>query len=146
MLSFLSCCEDSVERTPTSVRSDVGVRPTRFLFVVCKLGAELALKHEIAAEWPDLHLAFSRPGFVTFKLPMGFDQPDNFDLRSVFARTYGFSLGRVSGSNTATMAARVWDLASQRPFQHLHVWQRDANLPGENGFEPSVTPRAQEIA
>src|SRR5437867_12730842 len=110
--------------------------PSRFLFAVCQLGAEPALKHEIAAEWPDFRLAFSRPGFVTFKLPAECDVPDDFDLRSVFARTHGFSLGRVSGSSTATMSDRVWELAGRRPIQHLHVWQRDADLPGENGFEP----------
>ena len=41
----------------------------RFLFVTCQVGAEKAVKGEVAQRWPEFRLAFSRPGFLTFKLP-----------------------------------------------------------------------------
>ena len=47
------------------------VADARFLFVACQAGAEAALKGEMARLWPTFRLAFSRPGFVTFKLPDG---------------------------------------------------------------------------
>ena len=40
----------------------------RFLFATCQLGAEGALKAEVARRC-DFRLAYSRPGFLTFKLP-----------------------------------------------------------------------------
>ena len=40
-----------------------------FLFVTCQAGAERAVKAELARRWPDFRLAFSRKGFLTFKLP-----------------------------------------------------------------------------
>src|SRR5882724_9885224 len=62
-----------------------------FVFVSCQPGAEPALKDELAREHPEFRFAFSRPGFVTFKSPN--DLKPDFELRSVFARAYGLSLG-----------------------------------------------------
>ena len=116
-----------------------------YLFVVCQVGAENALKAELAREWPAFRLSYSRPGFVTFKLPDEGLPAGDFDLRSTFARTYGISLGRLAGDNASVLAPEVWKLAGDRPYVHLHVWQRDIRLPGERGFEPGVTPLADEI-
>ena len=41
----------------------------RFLFAATQAGAERPLKNEIARDHPSLRFAFSRPGFVTFRLP-----------------------------------------------------------------------------
>ncbi len=119
--------------------------PLGFLFIVCQVGAEPALKNEIARQWPEFRFAYSRPGFVTFKLPDSAKLTDDFDLHSVFARLYGFSLGKVRGENAEIMAGEVWRLAADREYEHLHVWQRDEAMPGEHGFEPGVTPLAEEI-
>lgn len=120
-----------------------------FLFVVCQVGAEQALKNELAVTWPDFRLAFSRPGFLTFKLPPDHGLAADFDLRSVFARTYGFSLGRVEGPSAEQLAQETWALVegklAGRPIEQLHVWQRDALAPGEHGYEPGPTPLAEEI-
>ena len=56
-----------------------------FLFTVCQVGAEAALKQEVAREHPELKFAFSRPGFITFKNDSGV-LPLHFELRSVFAQ------------------------------------------------------------
>ncbi len=117
----------------------------RFLFVVCQVGAERVLKQELSREWPDFRFAFSRPGFVTFRLPAAIALADDFDLRSVFARTYGFSLGRVEGHTAERAAASLWTLVGDQDFDHLHVWQRDTATPGEKGFEPGITPLAMEV-
>ncbi|TVS14153.1 MAG: SAM-dependent methyltransferase [Planctomycetaceae bacterium] len=116
-----------------------------FLFVVCQRGAESALKNELAVSWPEFRLAFSRPGFVTFKLPPDHGLSPDFDLRSVFARSYGFSLGRLVGAHAETMAEQLWELAGHRAWDHLHVWQRDPAVPGDRDFEPGISTLAQQV-
>ena len=107
-------------------QSGAKVDPPEFLFVVCQIGAERALKAEVARRWPAFHFAYSRPGFLTFKLPAGHDLPSDFDLRSVFARAHGFSLGKVSDSELPQRAQSFWKAAGAAPYEALHVWQRDA--------------------
>lgn len=117
-----------------------------FLFVVCQRGAEGALKAELAREWPAFKFSFSRPGFVTFKLPPDVTPGPEFDLHSIFARTYGFSVGHVKGQHANELARQVWSLTADLPVDQLHVWQRDAALPGEGRFEPGRTALADEVA
>jgi len=118
---------------------------SRFLFTVCQCGAEKALKAEIGREWPGFRFSYSRPGFVTFRLPE--DQPTTteFDLRSTFARAWGFSLGRIVGQRTHTMASELWEMANEVRTDHLHVWQRDTRLPGDRGFEPGISLLSNEV-
>lgn len=66
-----------------------------FLFATCQIGAEAAVKAELARRWPDVKPTYSRPGFLTFKLPGRL--PPGFDAASTFARCYGHSLGWVRG-------------------------------------------------
>ena len=42
---------------------------SQFLFAVCQRGAEPALKSEVARMERGFRFAYSRPGFVTFRLP-----------------------------------------------------------------------------
>lgn len=116
-----------------------------FLFATCQIGAEAALKHEVARRWPTFRFAYSRPGFVTFKLGGQGLRPD-FDLEAVFARAHAFSLGKVTGRDSEALAAGVWKLWGDRPVERLHVWQRDQARPGEHGFEPSITQAAIDAA
>lgn len=122
-----------------------GGRPG-FLFVTCQIGAERAVKHELAQQWPDFRLAYSRPGFLTFKLPAAGELRADFDLGSVFARAYAFSLGRVNGQELDEMAERVWEFPPPRTPQRIHVWQRDSVKPGEQGFATPVNALAYEVA
>ena len=119
--------------------------PTQFLFVICQVGAEAVLKAELAREHPQLRLSFSRPGFVTFKLPDEANPEDGFELRSVFARAYSSSLGKLDGPDANVLAKRVWELVGERPVDHVHCWQRDTAVPGDGGFEPGPTPLAEEV-
>jgi 23S rRNA (cytidine2498-2'-O)-methyltransferase len=134
-----------------------------FLFITCQVDAEGAVKREMPF---DYRLAFSRPGFLTFKLPAEHTLADDFALNSVFARAYGFSLGKVTshpvalpakgqalaqrepatGDTHDTLARQVWRLVGERHFDQVHVWPRDTAAPGVHGFQPGITLPALETA
>lgn len=116
---------------------------SNFLFVTCQVGAERAVKGELARLWPDFRAAYSRPGFLTFKLPDEHGLPDDLNLRSVFARSYGFSLGKVRTADEPARVRQLATLAGEQPFDKLHVFQRDRAAPGDRGFEPGITPAAE---
>lgn len=123
-----------------------------FLFTACQPGAEAALKQEVARRHPDLKFAFSRPGFVTFRLPDAAADDPPREFHSTFARTWGFSLGKVAGTNEAQTAREVWKkLEKPYPadglteFHQLHVWQRERLLPGDLGFEASAASPAAAV-
>ncbi|MBA4104860.1 MAG: hypothetical protein C0485_03800 [Pirellula sp.] len=121
-----------------------------FVYAVCQHGAEAVLKRELALRAPQLRPAFSRPGFVTFKLDAPCADPEKFHFPSAFARTSGFSLGSVKGERLHDLAAEVWQLPEVQAFlasvelAGLHVWQRDERPPGDRGFEPGPTLLADE--
>lgn len=115
-----------------------------FMFATCQVGAERALKQEMARLWPDLHFAYSRPGFLTFKLPPKHDLADDVDLKAVFARAHGFSLGKATEPQVPERALSFWRLAGDRPYEALHVWQRDMAACGFRDFEPHVTSESRE--
>ncbi|MCE9607830.1 MAG: hypothetical protein K8U03_23330 [Planctomycetia bacterium] len=123
---------------------------SQFLFITCQVGAEPALKRELAKYRPSFRFAYSRPGFLTFKLPEKHGLKDDFDLKAIFARAYGFSLGKVAvpesfvctASLAPTLVApaeEVWKLAAGREFEALHVWPRDRFAPGQHDFEVAQT-------
>jgi len=116
-----------------------------FLFVTCQIGAERAVKFEVNRRWPDVHPAYARPGFLTFKVPPDHPIRPDFDMQSVFARAYGLSLGKAVGDDWSQLAREVWQLLGDRPARRLHVWQRDVVEVGKDGFEPSITPLAAEV-
>jgi 23S rRNA (cytidine2498-2'-O)-methyltransferase len=115
------------------------------LYAACQPGSEAALKADVARRHPDLRFAFSRPGFVTFRVTDDAAGGSSPTLRSPFARTWGHSLGKVTGVEVAELVRKFWMSAStvQRPngsarIHHLHVWQRDSALPGDEGFDAAV--------
>src|SRR5262245_31547980 len=122
--------------------------PARFLFAATQAGAERALKNEIAREHPELRFAFSRPGFVTYRLPDAMPHAE-FELRSVFARTWGYSLGKVGGGDDAQLARDAWRLvgeqAPEAPIRHVHVWPRNRALPGDDDYFPAIDELARSL-
>jgi 23S rRNA (cytidine2498-2'-O)-methyltransferase len=121
----------------------------RFVFAVTQAGAERALKNEIAREHPDLRFAFSRPGFVTFRAAKDIVVGREMALRSVFARTWGYSIGKLGGGDAVALARDAWRLVGAElpgtPFQHVHVWQRERLLPGDEGFDGAADELARTI-
>jgi 23S rRNA (cytidine2498-2'-O)-methyltransferase len=116
------------------------------LFATCQVGAEQSRKAEVALLWPLFHFAFSRPGFLTFKLPGDHDLADDFDLKSVFARAHGFSISSLSVADLPAGSQEFWNIAGRRPYEVLHVWQRDTAPVGFRGFDPHVTESARKAA
>ena len=114
----------------------------QFLFVTCQVGAEKAVKGELAKRWPAFRLAFSRPGFLTFKLSPDQNWPTISTSNPRSPRAYGFSLGKVSGENREKLAAEIWNLCKGRTIQRIHVWEKDRSEPGIHRFEPSITLEA----
>jgi len=116
-----------------------------FLFVTCQVGAEAALKRELAKYRPTFKFAFSRPGFLTFKLPANHRLADDFDLKAIFARSYGFSLGKIDATSPEAAAREVRKAAAGRPFTALHVWPRDKYAPGEHDYEVGLTDESRAV-
>jgi 23S rRNA (cytidine2498-2'-O)-methyltransferase len=119
----------------------------------CQIGAESALKSEMARGHLAAVPAFVRPGFVTFKLAEPLATLDTLSaLQPCFGRTLVVSLGRVENTDMQTAAEQLWqlafvhDLSSVVASVDLHVWQRDRAEPGEQAFRPAVTPLAEEVA
>jgi 23S rRNA (cytidine2498-2'-O)-methyltransferase len=117
---------------------DRGVSPNPFYFTVCQVGAEKALKEEMARVEPGLRFAFSRPGFVTFKLAEGQGVPE-WNPSSVFARAFGLSVGKVSELQSWLADIQANPLSSGKAPYRLHVWERDIALPGDEplGYRPA---------
>ena len=116
----------------------------QFLFVACQAGAEKTLKLDLANHHSELSFAFSRPGFVTFKVADGVGDFDiQQPLKTPFARTWGVSCGSVRpvGEDLQDVVA----LLPKKPYRHLHVWQRDSHVPGDRQFEPFHLPESLEV-
>ncbi|MDR1485299.1 MAG: hypothetical protein LBT09_10805 [Planctomycetaceae bacterium] len=121
-----------------------------FLFIPCQVGSERVLKDEIDAIY-HFNSAFSRPGFVTFKVPDGLYSHDvirgvmsQMLNSSIFARMVSISLGKLSSDN---LVESVWRLVSQSQYfiNRIHVFRRDCSMPGQDGFEPNIPPELVKL-
>jgi 23S rRNA (cytidine2498-2'-O)-methyltransferase len=121
--------------------------------MTCKPGAEPALKLEITRTDPAWRPAYSRPGFLTFKLP----DRNTVDARKLaehgwtFAHAHGVSLGRVAGSQLLLLATQTWGLEgvcrlhSSQIVSDVHVWEPGSMTSVEPGVEITTTPLCREI-
>jgi 23S rRNA (cytidine2498-2'-O)-methyltransferase len=118
-----------------------------FIFTCCQVGAEAALKKEVAREHPELRFAYSRPGFVTFKRADGAAQDPGVELRSVFARVHGVSCGKTAG-DPAPILGFAREIAGDGGALKLHAWERDQHFPGDEppGFVAGQWARAASEA
>jgi 23S rRNA (cytidine2498-2'-O)-methyltransferase len=127
------------------VEGGEAIETPRFVLATCQVGAEAALKNEIARRWPDFRVAYSRPGFLTFKLPEGVWLRPEFDLEAVFARSHAFSLGKASGASPDDLAAQAWALAASRPVERVHGWSRDSVWPAREDGEARAATAIQAM-
>ncbi len=115
-----------------------------YLFATCQIGAEDALKDEVRESHSAARLAFSRPGFLTFKTDASLDPTPPLD--GVFARCWGVGCGRAATLTEAIDLARA--AASERGLEAasaaVQAWARDAHAPGEEpqGHDPLARHRA----
>lgn len=102
---------------------------SEFLFIIAQPESKPLLCEELRREHPTLHLAYSRPGLYTFK-QTGAPLPADFELRSIFGRHYGVSLGMVQGPG---QIPALLEGTTERFV--VHVFARD---PGEG--RPRAVP------
>ena len=72
------------------------------------------------------------------------------ELRSVFARTWGYSIGKVGGDDDIALARDAWRLVGDAgcrddAFPHVHVWQRERSLPGDDDYDGAADELARTI-
>ncbi len=118
-----------------------------FVFTACQVGAEKALKEEIARLKPELRFAFSKPGFLTFKNvgpePLTLD----WQLESVFARSYGLSIGKTAPETTdanSKILATARTVDNGKPLR-LHFWKRDEVTPQDRRTASEELPRPPDF-
>ena len=103
-------------------------RRGEFLLVSCLPGAEGPLVARQAEVCPELRQAAWRRGVVTFRLPAGFDPPDDFCPDLVFGRSCVRSLGQVTGAADADRATAAAALVGARAWDAIHVWPRTSRI------------------
>lgn len=116
-----------------------------FIMITCQTTASAVVKAEMQRRWPDFKFAFSRPGFLTFRLPATYRLRPDADLGCIFARSWAFSLGRAEGNDDAERAASAWRMVRTLPVRWIHVWSRDRYEPGYRGFEPNLTDEDRRV-
>ncbi|QGJ71373.1 SAM-dependent methyltransferase [Planctomycetales bacterium 10988] len=119
--------------------------PTSFFFVTCQRGAESAVKWEMSQLRPEWHFAFSRPGFLTFKLPPGAELAENTSLPLVFARAFGVCWGKIKAPTLAEGKVALAKELKGEAFERLHVWNRDLLPAGDFRYEPRRSEEAMEV-
>lgn len=115
-----------------------------FILTTCQRGAELALRREVMRRYPNLHPAYGRSGFVTFKAANTLLTP-HFELESVFARAWAFSLGKLAGQTPEARIDEAWEKTASLPIRWIHVWSPDPLPAGDYDFEPRITPEALSV-
>jgi len=132
-------CNISFTLEKTLLRNSFQNR-TLFLTTTCQIGSEKPLKTELLREFPLLRFAFSRPGFLTFKITDENRDPlalaDSVRNGSVFARYVGVSLGKIVTDSPVALAEQLETFERPEKIKRVHFWNRDKYPVGEKGFEP----------
>lgn len=82
---------------------------------------------------------------MTFKFGEGLTPEEGFQFETIFARTWGFTLGRVDATNRTEAAQKVWQLAEGLPVRMVHVWPRDSAPPGRSDPDHPWPAEVDEI-
>lgn len=107
-----------------------------FVFATCQVGAEIAVKADVARAWPGLRPGFQRPGLVTFVAEPSWNPVAS--LGSPFVRACGASAGPAASVDAVVAAVRSLGEA------HLFVFPRDVGRPGHE--PPALVEAAQAHA
>ncbi|MDO4586920.1 MAG: SAM-dependent methyltransferase [Planctomycetia bacterium] len=118
-----------------------------YIFMTCQPGAENALKNEMNRLHSDYRFSYSRPGFLTFRLPenWGIQRKSTLDvpkLQTVFARCCSHFLGKINAKDfdfrNDLIFDHIWklclsDFSPENPNHHkkinrIHVWEPDATI------------------
>ena len=114
-----------------------------FLLTTCQIGSEKPLKGELLRGFPMLRFAFSRPGFLTFKIVDehcdSLTLADSVREHCVFPRFVGVSLGKIAMDSPVAMVEQLEEFKRPEKIERVHFWTRDKHPVGEKGFEPLRT-------
>ncbi len=122
-----------------------------FVFASCASDYVAHVKEDVSRDLPALRLAYSRPGFLTFKIDD--DVPPEVPRPSPWARVWGSSLGRVRRPDDAlallpadARRLHVWGLAEldgdEAPVAQAETTLREA---APERFEAEPRARAGEL-
>ncbi|MDR0327754.1 MAG: hypothetical protein LBI05_05610 [Planctomycetaceae bacterium] len=122
-----------------------GQNLTMFAFTTCQIGAESALKREFARLVPHVRAAFARPGFVSFKTEVPL--PNDLANRSVFARTFADSLGKIETDSQEQLVREVWKIVSEHHLfvNRVHVFRCDWESAEEHDSETPLSPELVDL-
>jgi 23S rRNA (cytidine2498-2'-O)-methyltransferase len=112
-----------------------------FVMMLCRHGAEAAIKQAFAQTLPEARFAYSRPGFLTFRIAENADDAPVFEPPSPLIRAWAYSAGKATAASEAERAAEVWRIAADYAVDAVHVFARDSGPTGDNGFEPGHDPQ-----
>ncbi len=121
------------------------VAAAMLIFTVCQIGSEASLRREVARARPQWRLAFSRPGFVTFKTEdLNHRQALDQDWQPVFARRIGvlFDAPPRGGLPTPHARSTVQLLAHEAPGQPLRLHVFPMGQPHDRSF---LCPRCRAV-
>jgi len=119
-----------------AVLPDASAAKPLYVMLVCQHGAEGAIKSAMAEQYPQSRFAFSRPGFLTFRIAEDEDAAPAFEPPPPLVRAWAYSIGRADGAGDEERAAAVWELAKGYDIDCVHVFARDRAMVGDRGFEP----------
>jgi 23S rRNA (cytidine2498-2'-O)-methyltransferase len=114
---------------------------SEFVFALCQLGAERALKADLTRAHPELRAAYQRPGLVTFRRHGPALQPSELRLRTPLARAFGLSLGTYPDLEALAGALATLELAQPVCLQVSEREQLRERAPGE----PAAGEQAKQV-
>ncbi len=118
-----------------------------FVFVACQPAATRFCRQEIAALHPDWLPAFSRPGYLTWKIPAGLAA--RFELPATFARTFGFSGAPFRTTDRQELVREISRTLESGPaIDLIHVWDRKwsaAPIPGQSDANSEILQLYQAL-
>lgn len=134
----------------------------RFVFAACQHGAEPTIKQQWAGAGSSFRLAFSRPGLLTLKIAKEVESPNPQPTtvpdsaiataiqppKGLLIRQSGFALGQLRGEAPAQLVDQAFELPEMQDldlWDAVHVFERDSEIPGSNGFEPQQTELCQSV-
>ncbi len=99
---------------------------TSFVFVVCHPSVTQWCRKEVSAIRPAWLPAFSRPGFLTYKVPERL--AERFELPATFVRSFGISLQQVRSVNADALVTGIQriieTLSPKHKVEKIHFWNR----------------------
>jgi 23S rRNA (cytidine2498-2'-O)-methyltransferase len=112
--------------SPIESPSKGAFQTSTFVFATCCPDSNDWLKREVARAHPLFRLAFSRPGFVSWKVPTLASQ---LELQSLVATAAGWGVGQVR--EFAGVVTKVLELATTLQGACVHVYSVAQEDPGE---------------